>query len=95
MIQESFSKLLKKLDFIRSEDGEKERKFFTKTFKRMVDLLGEPFASETFDFSNKAYFEKIYQLGDEISNDKLFKKSNSARGSKHGIYIKPNIFWAL
>jgi len=90
--KEEFMKLLHRLDFLRSEDSEAEKTFFAKTFMRMVDLLGQPFDTEKFDFSNKAYFDNIYSLGDEISNDKQFKKSNGARGSKHGIYINRTYF---
>jgi len=87
-----FMKLLHRLDFLRTDDTEAEKAFFSKTFMRMVALLGQPFATEEFDFSNKEYFEKIYALGDEISNDKQFRKSNGARGSKHGIYINRTYF---
>jgi len=90
--QEAFMNLLHRLDFLRSEDSEAEKSFFSKTFMRMVDLLGQPFATEEFDFSDKAYFDKIYSLGDEISNDKQFRRSNGARGSKHGIYINRTYF---
>jgi len=90
--QDAFLKLLHRLDFLRNEDSEAEKSFFSKTFMRMVDLLGKPFATEEFDFSDKAYFDKIYSLGDEISNDKQFRRSNGARGSKHGIYINRTYF---
>jgi len=90
--QDSFMRLLHRLDFLREEDSKAEKSFFSKTFMRMVDLLGKPFGTEEFDFSDKAYFEKIYSLGDEISNDKQFRRSNGARGSKHGIYINRTYF---
>lgn len=89
---DEFLKLLHRLDFLRKEDSEAEKSFFSKTFMRMVDLLGQPFAAEEFDFSDKEYFDKIYSLGDEISNDKQFRRSNGARGSKHGIYINRTYF---
>lgn len=89
---EAFVDLLFKLDFIKTSDSDKEKDFFIKTFSKMVGLLGQPFAAEEFDFSKKDYFDQIYTLGDEISNDKQFRKSNSARGSKHGIYINRTYF---
>lgn len=58
----------------------------------MISLLGKPFHSETFDFADDSYFEQIFQLGDRISNDKMFKKSRQARGSRHGLYINRTYF---
>lgn len=84
---EQFVALLEKLNFFRPDDTPEEKLYFTKTFTRIGELLGRPFASEAFDFSNKAYFDEMYGLGDEIATDKQFRKSNAARGSRHGIYI--------
>lgn len=89
---EEFVALLEKLDFFHPDDSPEERAYFIKTFTRIGELLGRPFASESFDFSNKAYFDEIYGLGDEIATDKQFRKSNAARGSRHGIYINRTYF---
>jgi predicted unusual protein kinase regulating ubiquinone biosynthesis (AarF/ABC1/UbiB family) len=87
-----FIALLNDLEFFHADDSPKERAYFTNVFTRMVDLLGRPFAHERFDFSDKAYFAQIYALGDEISGEKQFRKSNAARGSEHGIYINRTYF---
>lgn len=87
-----FIPLLNELEFFHPDDSPKERAYFTDVFTRMVELLGAPFAHERFDFSDKEYFAKIYALGDEISADKQFRKSNAARGSEHGIYINRTYF---
>lgn len=87
-----FVKLLGELEFFLPSDSPEEKSYFINVFTRMVALLGRPFASPTFDFSDKTYFEQIYSLGDEISNDKQFRKSNAARGSHHGIYINRTYF---
>jgi predicted unusual protein kinase regulating ubiquinone biosynthesis (AarF/ABC1/UbiB family) len=87
-----FVKLLGELEFFLPTDSPEEKRYFIQVFTRMVALLGRPFASETFDFSDKAYFQQIYALGDEISTDKQFRKSNAARGSHHGIYINRTYF---
>lgn len=89
---EAFVKLLEKLDFFRPDDSLEEKAYFIKTFTRIGELLGRPFASEAFDFSKKAYFDEIYNLGDEVATDKQFRKSNAARGSRHGIYINRTYF---
>ena len=75
------------LDFISDKDTEEEKIYFKGVFKEMISLLGKPFHVDKFDFANDGYFEQIFQLGDRISNDKMFKKSRQARGSRHGLYI--------
>ncbi len=87
-----FVPLLEELEFFHPDDTPKERTYFTDVFSRMVGLLGQPFAHEQFDFSNKEFFAKIYALGDEISAEGQFRKSNAARGSEHGIYINRTYF---
>lgn len=90
--KEYFENLLGELEFYLPGDTEKERIYFSSIFTRMVDLLGKPFASASFDFSDKKYFEQVYGLADEIANDKQFRKSNAARGSRHGIYVNRTYF---
>ena len=80
------------LEFISNKDTEDEKEYFVGVFKEMIQLLGKPFHAETFDFSNNEYFEQIFSLGDRISNDKMFKKSRQARGSRHGLYINRTYF---
>jgi hypothetical protein len=58
----------------------------------MISLLGTPFHVEKFDFSDNDFFNQIFQLGDRIANDKMFKKSNQARGSRHGLYVNRTYF---
>ncbi len=90
--QAYFQDLLAGLNFFLPGDTEKEKAFFISVFTRMVDLLGQPFSADYFDFSDKLYFEKVYGLGEEVSSDKQFRKSNAARGSHHGIYINRTYF---
>ncbi len=80
------------LEFISDKDTEVEKEYFKGVFKEMISLLGKPFHVETFDFANNDYFEQIFKLGDRISNDKMFKKSRQARGSRHGLYINRTYF---
>lgn len=80
------------LEFISDRDTPEEQTYFKSVFSEMISLLGKPFHVEKFDFSNNEFFEKIFELGDRVSNDKLFKKSNQARGSKHGLYVNRTYF---
>ncbi|MCH7411674.1 AarF/UbiB family protein [Belliella sp. DSM 111904] len=80
------------LEFISDRDTADEKLYFKAVFKEMISLLGKPFHVDSFDFSNDDYFEQIFQLGDRISNDKMFKKSRQARGSRHGLYVNRTYF---
>jgi predicted unusual protein kinase regulating ubiquinone biosynthesis (AarF/ABC1/UbiB family) len=90
--EEEMEQIFYSLDFITDKDTEEEKIFFKGIFKEMISLLGKPFHSDRFDFADDGYFEQIFQLGDRISNDKMFKKSRQARGSKHGLYINRTYF---
>ena len=58
----------------------------------MIDLLGQPFHSASFDFGNDAFFKQIYELGERISNSSEVRKSNAARGVRDGLYINRTYF---
>jgi predicted unusual protein kinase regulating ubiquinone biosynthesis (AarF/ABC1/UbiB family) len=90
--EEEMDQIFYSLDFITDKDTEEEKVYFKGVFKEMISLLGKPFHAERFDFADNDYFEQIFQLGDRISNDKMFKKSRQARGSKHGLYINRTYF---
>ncbi len=89
---QDIEKLFYDLEFITRNDSEAEKVLFMEVFKEMIDLLGKPFHSESFDFGDDTYFNKIYAMGDRISNMKEFRNSKSARGSQHGLYINRTYF---
>jgi predicted unusual protein kinase regulating ubiquinone biosynthesis (AarF/ABC1/UbiB family) len=90
--EEELNQIFYNLEFISDKDTEEEKVYFKGVFKEMISLLGKPFHVDAFDFADDAYFEQIFQLGDRISNDKMFKKSRQARGSRHGLYINRTYF---
>jgi predicted unusual protein kinase regulating ubiquinone biosynthesis (AarF/ABC1/UbiB family) len=75
------------LRFIYKDDTPADKKFFKEVFTHLVELLGRPFSRTRFDFSEKAYFESLYQFGEEIGNMKAFRESKKARGVKDALYI--------
>ncbi len=81
-----------RLNFFDAEDTPLQREIFFDLFCEMTGLLGSPFYSETFDFSDDSYFKKIYEFGEHISNVKEIKDARQARGSRHGIYINRTYF---
>ena len=90
--EDELNRIFYSLDFISDRDTEEEKIYFRGVFKDMISLLGMPFHVDRFDFADDGYFERIFQLGDKISNDKMFKKSRHARGSRHGLYINRTYF---
>jgi predicted unusual protein kinase regulating ubiquinone biosynthesis (AarF/ABC1/UbiB family) len=89
---QDINKIFEELEFLVPEDSPKDRKLFTGIFKEMIGLLGRPFHSDTFDFSDDAYFKQIYDLGDRISNMEEVRNNKAARGSRHGLYINRTYF---
>ncbi len=90
--EEELNQIFYDLEFISDKDTEVEKAYFKGVFKEMISLLGKPFHVEKFDFADNQFFEQIFQLGDRISNDKMFRKSRQARGSRHGLYVNRTYF---
>lgn len=84
--------LFLKLGFLTATDNQRERQFFTQLFMEMIELLGQPFRNETFDFGNDKYFYSIYEMGNRLSKMKEIRNSKVARGNKHGLYINRTYF---
>ncbi len=84
--------LFYQLGFLIDQDTRKERDFFMKIFKEMIELLGRPFRSPNFDFGDDAYFNQIYEVGERVSKMKEIRNSKSARGNKHGLYDNRTYF---
>lgn len=80
-------RVFEQLRFVYADDSEKDKRFFTEVFATLVELLGRPFRTPSFDFSDKAYFDSLFKFGEEISNMKGFRESKRARGVKDAVYI--------
>ncbi len=81
------AKVFKALRFIYDEDTAEDKKFFEEVFLQLVELLGRPFRTPEFDFSDKTYFNSLYKFGEEIGSMKAFRESKKARGVKDALYI--------
>ena len=75
------------LEFLYPTDSAADQTFFTNLFVEMIGLLGQPFATDNFDFGDPAYFESVYAYGERLSQMKELKESKVARGSTDGLYI--------
>jgi predicted unusual protein kinase regulating ubiquinone biosynthesis (AarF/ABC1/UbiB family) len=89
---EELNQIFFDLEFISDRDTAEEQVYFKGVFTEMIDLLGRPFHSEQFDFSDDTFFDQIFQLSNRITTDKMFRQSRQARGSRHGLYINRTYF---
>lgn len=79
----------RKLEMIKPDDDPSQVEFYYKIYKKMISLFAEPYMSDSFDFSRKAYFDNLYEFGERIARMPEFKQ---ARGVKHFIYVNRTNF---
>ena len=79
----------RKLEMIKPDDDPSQVEFYYKIYKEMISLFAEPYMSDSFDFSRKAYFDNLYEFGERIARMPEFKQ---ARGVKHFIYVNRTNF---
>ncbi len=80
------------LNFLYDDDPDDHKELYTSVFKQLMQLLGAPFHTNEFDFSDAGYFKEIYALGEFVSRRSEFKNSKHPRGSRHGLYINRTYF---
>lgn len=80
------------LKFIYPDDSDEDKAYFSSTIKDMMGLLGQPFHQDEFDFGDDDYFQKIFEMGETISESKKFRESTKARGARDGLYINRTYF---
>ena len=90
--EQLFSDKLFELEILRKDDNQQEVDYFTSMFYDLLSLFTLPFQTETFDFSDHSFFDKIAQLGERFANDTNLRKMNGNRGSKHFIYMNRTFF---
>lgn len=89
---DALRKLFYDLDFLLETDSPDVADLFFEVFSTSMNLLIRPFRDESFDFSNKDYFDEIYKKGEELSKRKDIRKNGAARGSRHILYINRSYF---
>jgi predicted unusual protein kinase regulating ubiquinone biosynthesis (AarF/ABC1/UbiB family) len=85
-------KTFRDLRFIHADDTKKEEDFFREIFMKLVELLGRPFQSKTFDFADDAYFDELYSFGEKLSTMKELRESKKARGVGEAVYLNRTYF---
>ncbi len=90
--EKRLKKIFYAMNFIYPDDSQAEHKFFTAIFTELLELLGRPFHTPTFDFSDQRYFQTLYATGERLSNMKELRDSKKVRGIKHALYINRTYF---
>ncbi len=90
--KEEFLSLLFELQFLLKDDSEEQVEHFQAIYAEILELLGKPFFSDEFDFSDESYFKEIYSLSDIYQNDKMVRKAKAGRGPKDAIYLNRTYF---
>lgn len=90
--EDKMQDIFRELEFILEEDSPELQLFFSDLFKKMVEILGRPFATEHFDFGEDGYVEEVYSFFEYVSKVDELKNANAARGSQHGLYINRTYF---
>lgn len=87
-----FEEKLYALEILRKDDNEATIKLFKKIFHELLSLFSLPLQSDMFDFSDKTFFAKMAQMGENFAKDTEIRKMNGNRGSKHFLYINRTFF---
>jgi predicted unusual protein kinase regulating ubiquinone biosynthesis (AarF/ABC1/UbiB family) len=87
--KEETIKAFRQLDMIRRDDTPAQIEFYYTQYKEMISLFALPYITDSFDFSQTAFFDQLYGFGERISKMPEFKQ---ARGVKHFIYVNRTNF---
>ncbi|MBM3401919.1 MAG: AarF/ABC1/UbiB kinase family protein [Bacteroidetes bacterium] len=82
-------KAFKSLEMIKESDDASQVEFYYRVYKEMIELFAKPYMTNTFDFSQSDFFEKLYLYGEKVAKMPEFKQ---ARGVKHFIYVNRTNF---
>ncbi len=89
---EKLRDLFFKLEFIFKDEPKTSQDMFFDVFKDFMSLLIKPFVTDTFDFSDKKYFDDLFAMGEDLKTRKDLRKNGVARGSRHILYINRTYF---
>jgi len=87
-----FLQKLFELEILRESDSKKEREFFSEMFYEMFHMFSTPYQSETFDFTDEAFWNNLTELSERYSKDPELRKMNGSRGSQHFLYMSRTFF---
>lgn len=82
-----FESMLDKLGLLQASDTPKERLMLRELYRESIELLSRPFQRGEFDFGDESYVKEIYNFSERTQKDPEIKRLNTARGSRHAIYL--------
>jgi predicted unusual protein kinase regulating ubiquinone biosynthesis (AarF/ABC1/UbiB family) len=83
---------LEGLDMLRKDDSDEVEKLFYETAVRAIQNMSRPMKSDVFYFGDKKFYDDLQEHGEEIMNNKAFRKPSAMRGSRHAIYLHRAFF---
>ncbi len=87
-----FNQKLHELEILSDNDSRKEKDFFTDMFYEMFHMFSTPYQSDTFDFTDEAFWNNLTDLSERYSKDPELRKMNGSRGSQHFLYMSRTFF---
>lgn len=89
---EALSGIMRRMNIIYDSDSPERQKLYKDTFRTMIDLLSKPHISDTFDFGDDDYINRIYAMAEELSKNQEIRAGGDGRGSHHALYINRTMF---
>jgi len=74
------------------EDSEDEKKLYMDIAREALEMVLTPFHREEFDFSEGAYFDRIYAYGEKMGRSPVIRNTRVPRGDADGIYLNRTYF---
>ncbi|MEX8548480.1 MAG: ABC1 kinase family protein [Mucilaginibacter sp.] len=87
--KEETIKAFRQLEMILPKDNPQQIEFYYQAYKEMIGLFAKPYMTDSFDFSQSDFFDRLYSFGEKIARMPEFKQ---ARGVKHFIYVNRTNF---
>lgn len=87
-----FKQKMYELEILKANDTPQDITFFTALFNELLAVFTQPLQVEEFDFSSPAFMDEVAALSEKFANDKILRKMNGNRGSKHFIYVNRTFF---
>lgn len=78
---------LEGLDMLRKDDNKETEELFFTTAVKAIQNMSKPMKADVFYFGDVRFYEQLQSQGEEILNNKNFRKPNAMRGSKDAIYL--------
>jgi predicted unusual protein kinase regulating ubiquinone biosynthesis (AarF/ABC1/UbiB family) len=83
---------LAKVEMLKATDSPADVEFFSTLFHELLSVFTQPLQHGNFDFSNPEFMNQVAVLSEKLANDKILRKMNGNRGSRHFIYVNRTFF---